>query len=85
MSPSMANQNEPTVPSRIAVPKMKGGVGQFFKEVGVEMRKVIWPTRAETLRLTYAVLFVCILFVVYLYVAGYLVNMVIKLLEKGAI
>jgi preprotein translocase subunit SecE len=79
----MANQPEPTVPSKIAVPKMKGGLGRFFKEVGIEMRKVIWPTRAETARLTYAVLFVCVLFVVYLYVAGFVVEKLIHLLEKG--
>ncbi len=65
------------------MPSMRKGVGQFLKEVGIEMRKVIWPTRAETMRLTSAVLFVCVLFVLYLYIAGIIVETVIHLMEGG--
>ncbi len=76
--------NEPGGPGgRIPVPSMRKGVGQFLKEVGIEMRKVIWPTRAETMRLTSAVLFVCVLFVLYLYIAGIIVETVIHLMEGG--
>ena len=67
------------------MPKMKGGLGKYFKEVGVEMRRVIWPTRAETLRLTIVVLLVCVFFVLYLYVASTLVNLIINALETGRI
>jgi preprotein translocase subunit SecE len=78
----MAKQNEPIGPgSRPPMPNMKRGVGQFIKEVGIEMRKVIWPSRAETFRLTSAVLLVCVLFVVYLWVAGYVMDAGVKLLE----
>ena len=67
------------------MPKMKGGLGKYFKEVGVEMRRVIWPTRAETVRLTIMVLLVCIFFVLYLYIASTLVNLIVNALETGRI
>lgn len=78
----MAKQNEPIGPGgRVPIPNMRKGVSQFLKEVGIEMRRVIWPTRAETVRLTSAVLFVCVLFIVYLYVAGIIVENIVRLLE----
>lgn len=81
----MAKPTNPTGPARPPMPKMKGGLGKYFKEVGVEMRRVIWPTRAETLRLTIVVLLVCVFFVLYLYVASTLVNLIINALETGRI
>ncbi len=81
----MAKPTNPTGPARPPVPKMKGGIGKYFKEVGVEMRRVIWPTRAETTRLTIMVLMVCVFFVLYLYVASTIVDMIITALETGRI
>ena len=81
----MAKPTNPTGPARPPVPKMKGGLGKYFKEVGVEMRRVIWPTRAETTRLTIMVLMVCVFFVLYLYVASTIVDMIITALETGRI
>ena len=81
----MAKPTNPTGPARPPMPKMKGGLGKYFKEVGVEMRRVIWPTRAETFRLTIMVLLVCVFFVLYLYVASTLVNLIINALETGRI
>ncbi|MFN8139842.1 MAG: preprotein translocase subunit SecE [Fimbriimonadales bacterium] len=42
---------------------MKG----FFEDVSAEMRKVIWPSRDDVVRLTSMVLMVCVAFVVYLF------------------
>ena len=81
----MAKPTNPTGPARPPMPKMKGGLGKYFKEVGVEMRRVIWPTRAETVRLTIMVLLVCIFFVLYLYIASTLVNLIVNALETGRI
>lgn len=81
----MAKPTNPTGPARPPVPKMKGGLGKYFKEVGVEMRRVIWPNRAETTRLTIMVLMVCVFFVLYLYVASTIVDMIITALETGRI
>lgn len=64
---------------------MKGGLGKYLKEVGVEMRRVIWPTRQETFRLTIIVLLVCVLFVVYLYIASTLMQFIITAMEGGKI
>jgi len=33
-----------------------GGVGQFIREATSEMRKVVWPSREETQRLTLVVI-----------------------------
>lgn len=41
---------------------------QFFREIALELRKVTWPTRAETIKLTAVV--VAVSAVVALYVGG---------------
>ena len=81
----MAKPTNPAGPVKPPMPKMKGGLRKYFREVGVEMRRVIWPTRTETLRLTIMVLFVCVFFVLYLYVASELVNLIITVLESGKV
>jgi preprotein translocase subunit SecE len=81
----MAKPTNPAGPVKPPMPKMKGGLGKYFKEVGVEMRRVIWPTRAETLRLTIVVLLVCVFFVLYLYVASTIVHMIVVAMESGKI
>lgn len=81
----MAKPTNPAGPARPSVPKMKGGLGKYLKEVGVEMRRVIWPTRQETIRLTIIVLLVCVLFVVYLYVASTIMHFIITAMEGGKI
>jgi preprotein translocase SecE subunit len=44
------------------VPKMRrGGLRQYFVDVGREMKKVTWPPYTETNRLTGVVLAVCAL------------------------
>ena len=79
----MAKPTNQAGPARPSVPKMKGGLKQYLKEVGVEMRRVIWPTRAETLRLTVMVLLVCVLFVVYLYTASTIIHYLFTAMEGG--
>lgn len=78
----MAKPTNPA-PPKPSVPKMKGGPGKFFKDVGVEMRRVIWPTKQETLRLTVMVLLVCVFFVMYLYLGSLAVNYLITAMEGG--
>ena len=34
----------------------RGSAVQFFQETIAELRKAVWPTRAETVRLTYIVI-----------------------------
>lgn len=47
------------------------GVRGFISDVRSEMKKVIWPTRIETLRLTGIVLAVCALAVSILFTLGW--------------
>jgi preprotein translocase subunit SecE len=82
-STSMAKPTNPSGPVRPPMPKFKGGLKQYFKEVGVEMRRVIWPTRAETFRLTVMVLLVCVMFVLYLFAASTAVHYIITAMEGG--
>ena len=47
---------------RISVPKIPNiGPVQFMKEVVAELRKVNWPTRAETIKLTAVVIAVSVI------------------------
>ncbi|KAA0225227.1 MAG: Protein translocase subunit SecE [Fimbriimonadales bacterium] len=68
----MADKHKP--PQRIPLPKAKGGLKGYFAEVAAEMRKVVWPTRAETVRLTGVVLIVCVVFSIYLWAFGLVVG-----------
>ncbi len=55
----------------------KRGVRGYLQDVSREMKRVVWPTRAETVRLTWLVLFVVILFVVYLWAFGYVIEILV--------
>jgi len=58
---------------------MKG----FFSEVQREMKKVSWPTRAETNRLTAVVLIVCAGLVVLFTALSVVFDTLVSLLTKG--
>ncbi|MCQ2552223.1 MAG: preprotein translocase subunit SecE [Clostridia bacterium] len=47
-----------------AVVKKKGfaRVAEYFKGVGAELKKVVWPTKKETYKYTLVVIVVCALF-----------------------
>lgn len=45
-------------PSAPSLPK--GAPTKFFSEVATELRKVTWPTRAETIKLTSAVILISV-------------------------
>jgi preprotein translocase subunit SecE len=61
------------------------GPKRFFAEVGREMRKVDWPTKHETNRLTTVVLGVCGIVVVVLSTLGYVFDMLVQLLTTGKV
>ena len=64
----MSKGPKPTTPD---MPDLGGkGLGNYFREVKRELKKVVWPTKEDTLRLTIMVLIVCTIFVVYLMVLG---------------
>ncbi|GIV01877.1 MAG: hypothetical protein KatS3mg015_0707 [Fimbriimonadales bacterium] len=65
----------------VPVPDMRGGIKGFIEGVIREMRRVVWPSWQETTRLTIMVLVVCIVFVVYLWLAGIIVDIALKAAE----
>lgn len=63
------------------VPDMSRGVKAFIEGVIREMRRVVWPTLPDTARLTVTVLIVCVVFVVYLWAAGIVVDTLLRAAE----
>lgn len=66
---------------KVPVPDMRRGIRGFFEDVKRELKRVIWPSRSDTVRLTGTVLIVCVLFILYLWTVGYIVDVIIKFAE----
>jgi preprotein translocase subunit SecE len=58
-----------------------GGVGQFFREAASEMRKVVWPTREETQRLTLVVIGISLSIGLLLGLFDLLFNQLVRILQ----
>lgn len=69
----------------LPLPSTKKGLKGFFKDVSLERKKVSWPTRPETMRLTGVVLGVCGLLVVVLTVLSTLFETIIGLIVGKAV
>lgn len=67
----------------VPVPRSKRGFKGFMAEVKREWKKINWPTKQETHRLTGIVLSVCLMLVVFLTVLSYVFGFVINLISKG--
>lgn len=67
----------------IALPKSRRGVKGFFNEVGREMKKVNWPTKPETNRLTGVVMGVTLLCMAILTGLGIIFGTLVNLITKG--
>lgn len=52
-----SNKKVPAAPN-----KKKGGIGEYFKGIRVEMKKVVWPTKKELGSFTVVVLVTCAFF-----------------------
>ena len=69
----------------LPLPNSKRGLKGFYNEVIREMKKVSWPTKPETNRLTGVVLSVCLMLVAFLSAIGFIFNFVIDLITKGRV
>lgn len=69
----------------LPTPKMRRGFKSFFADVIREMKKVNWPTKAETNRLTGVVLIVCAALVAILTALGWFFGLVVDFVTKGRI
>jgi len=52
-------------------------VGHFAKDIELEIKKITWPTRSETVKSTIAVLTISGIFALFLSLADYLFSMLI--------
>ncbi len=85
-SMSNTNQDEPSKGrGSVPIPKSKRGPKGFFNEVQREMKKVSWPTRAETNRLTFVVLSVCAGLVFLFTSLSFIFDNLVNLLTKGKV
>jgi preprotein translocase SecE subunit len=85
----MANQNQqasdPKGGGSIPIPKSRRGLKGFVAEVQREMKKVTWPTRQETNRLTSVVLTVCLAIVTIIYTMSFVFEKAIDFITKGKV
>src|SRR3989339_446465 len=72
-APKKAPDSGPGLPEKIR---------QFFREVRIELRKVTWPTRKETLASTSVVLILVVILSVYLGLVDSLLSGALKMLFK---
>lgn len=85
-APKDNKANEPSGGRRgggVPVPRSKRGLKGFLAEVQREMKKVSWPTRTETNRLTIMVLSVCVMLVAFISALGFVFGFVIDIITKG--
>lgn len=70
--------------SAVPVPKMKKGLGVFMREAMAEMKKVSWPTKKETTRLTGVVFAVCFSVIAFMFVLSVVFEQIFKIISGGA-
>lgn len=76
---------KPKTSGSLPTPKMRRGLKSFLADVGREMKKVNWPTKGETNRLTGVVLVVCAALVAILTGLGWFFGLFIDFVTKGKI
>ena len=62
-------KNVESRPTKIASNKKKLNVIRFAKEVKNELKKVVWPTRAQLINNTITVLIACVIVAVIIFLA----------------
>lgn len=85
MSSKDDSQNQPKSPTSIATPKFKRGLKGFFTETSREMKKVNWPTKKETTRLTFVVISLCVVVAGLLSGMGWVAGTFVDLVTKGSV
>ena len=88
-TPRPHENTAPTTESRLPLqgtkpPGWLGGVQQFYHDVGLEMKKVSWPTKTEVINTTMVVVIAVFFFAFFLFGTDVALTYVIKFLEAGA-
>lgn len=82
MSTAEETQTQTQQPSKAA--NWLSSSRQFFHEVGLEMKKVSWPTRTEVVNTTIIVIIAVFFFAFFLFVADIVFSYVIEGIEWAA-
>ena len=61
----------------------ENGLARTFREVRSEMKKVVWPTREETIRLTVVVILVSLVISIILALSDFLFGYLLTLLRTA--
>ena len=78
--------DEPKKPrASVPIPSSKRGLKSYMNEVLREMKKVSWPTKAETTRLTGVVIGVCLLVGTIMITMSWAFGVIVDLLTKGKV
>ncbi len=77
--------NTPKGPTSIATPKMKRGFKGFLSDVKREMKKVNWPTKKETNRLTGVVVSLVVVVALALTGMGWVADTLVTLITTGRV
>jgi preprotein translocase subunit SecE len=81
----MSDTQGPKAPTSIATPKFKRGFKGFLTDTGREMKKVSWPTKKESTRLTVVVLSLVICLAVLLSVMNIAADTAVTIITKGKV
>ncbi len=85
MSNKDDSQDKPKLGGAIATPKFKRGIKGFLTDTSREMKKVTWPTRKETSRLTVVVISLVVIIAVMLSLMGWVSDGLVAIVTKGHI
>ena len=70
------------LPHYARIPNVMNKVSSFLKEVQAELKKVVWPTRQQALRLTGIVVGVSLVVGMYIGVLDYALTKIVEVIVK---
>jgi preprotein translocase SecE subunit len=76
---------QPKTATALPTPKLRRGLKGFIADVSREMKKVSWPTKKETNRLTMVVLSLVVTVAVMLSLMGWASHVIVALITKGRV
>ncbi len=68
--------------TKVAKPSIAKRLGRYFSDVRAEMRRVVWPTRAEIISSSWIVVITLAIFVVLIFAFDELSSLIIGLLAS---
>lgn len=60
--------------------KKEGGLVRYLKNVRIELKKVVWPSKEETVKYSALVILLSVLAAVFIYIFDFIIHNIIQLL-----